>query len=358
MKSFLKRVIFLSRNKSRYKKNFLGEMEILEKNGYDVTLKEYRSFFELCHQIFAIDHCYYHAHDFLAMALGMVLGIFKKYIFIKDYHQLLLPPIMEHAAEKAVNFYEQQETWTNTLTQRDDDRFKKILELVPDRVYRVLDAGCSTGEFASRLKKKLAGPAFIVGVDKSIAALRASDNGFAKVLVKINELSFKDEAFDLVVCAEILEHLGTQVIKEALGAVKKASRKYIIISVPNGENLYFSMCKCYNCGRKFHVNYHQRSFYLNKIKKIFLPEFRLVKYMLGGSERIYYNNFLLWIKQNIAGVWLHKNSTLCFFCGKPQRFQGMTERNAISWRCDKWNKKIREKIKSRQSHIIALYERR
>ncbi|MDD5583477.1 MAG: class I SAM-dependent methyltransferase [Candidatus Omnitrophica bacterium] len=330
-------------------------MEILEKNGYAVTLKEYGSFFELCHQIFAIDHCYYHAHDFLAMALGTVLRIFRKYIFIKDYHQLLLPPIISNTADRKINFYEQPETWGVSLAERDENRFEKIVELVPEGVKNILDIGCGTGELVLRLQRKMKSRTHIVEVDRSATALSKCNADVGKISADINALPFKDKTFDLVICAEVLEHLSTTAMRDAINKIKKISSKYVIIGVPNNENLAFSMYKCYECGNKFHINLHKRSFKLGKMKKLFFPELNLKKYVFGGAERVYYNNILLWVKQNIAGVWLRKINTLCPFCGAQQKFQGLKERNAISWRCDTWNKRIRQRTGSQQSHIMALY---
>ncbi len=73
---------------------------------------------------------------------------------------------------------------------------------------RILDAGCGTGRYFSRL---LAGGSRVVGVDFSLGMLRVARRRYPNVPLIVADLHrtwpFRDGAFDAVLCALVGEHL-------------------------------------------------------------------------------------------------------------------------------------------------------
>lgn len=102
---------------------------------------------------------------------------------------------------------------------------------------RVLDAGCGAGKLGAALKKR---GCFVAGIeaDKRLADL-AGENYDRLILADIETLTclpFEEGYFDVIVFADILEHLARP--ENTLCAFKKylADSGYLLLSVPNVAN--------------------------------------------------------------------------------------------------------------------------
>lgn len=153
----------------------------------------------------------------------------------------------------------------------------------PLKAKSILDAGCGEGFTMNELNKNGIGKE-IEGVEYSKDAISLGKKLFPNLTIKqgsVYELPYKDDSFDLIVCTEVLEHLGDP--KKAIQEMLRVSKKYLIISVPN-EPLFMlsNFLRGKNLSRlgndTEHVNHwNPLSFkrYLSqnkvKIKKISLP---------------------------------------------------------------------------------------
>lgn len=105
------------------------------------------------------------------------------------------------------------------------------------RPYSILDVGCGEGFTLNTLQILKIGKK-LEGIDYSREAVKIGNIQFPKLNLKVGDIyktQFKENAFDLVICTEVLEHLDKPQI--ALKELFRISKKYIIISVPN-EPLY------------------------------------------------------------------------------------------------------------------------
>ncbi|OGE32036.1 hypothetical protein A2631_02875 [Candidatus Daviesbacteria bacterium RIFCSPHIGHO2_01_FULL_44_29] len=112
--------------------------------------------------------------------------------------------------------------------------FKALSQILrPLRVETILDVGCGEGFILAKLKQEKIGKK-LIGIDLSKAALRIGKNIHPKLTLKLGsiyKLPFKDNAFDLVLCTEVLEHLKNP--PKALAEIIRVSGRYIFLSVPN-----------------------------------------------------------------------------------------------------------------------------
>lgn len=93
----------------------------------------------------------------------------------------------------------------------------------------ILDVGCGEGFVINFLKNKN-----IIGIDISEGALTIAKikNPENRILVgDIHNLPFQKDEFDIVVAAEILEHMTKP--EKAIDEIIRVSKRYCIFSVPN-----------------------------------------------------------------------------------------------------------------------------
>lgn len=105
---------------------------------------------------------------------------------------------------------------------------------------RVLEVGCGYGSLSVYIAKK---GAHVTGIDISSEAIKISrrnmrSNNQKMVLRQADgeDLPFKDESFDLVVCCETLEHIPDYklAIDEIIRVTKKSGK--ILVTTPNSFN--------------------------------------------------------------------------------------------------------------------------
>jgi SAM-dependent methyltransferase len=95
----------------------------------------------------------------------------------------------------------------------------------------LLDAGAGEGHALDRLSKVL--PARVTAFDRNpdAVAFCAGRHPEARVEVQdIHELPYPDDAFDVVLCMEVLEHLDTPA--RALGELTRVARRALVLTVP------------------------------------------------------------------------------------------------------------------------------
>jgi SAM-dependent methyltransferase len=169
----------------------------------------------------------------------------------------------------------------HSIALDDEQRIEQSISLVPRDCSSILDIGCGDGRVTNRLTSKCVSA---VGLDSSIEALQHVKT--AKVLGDIARLPFPDKSFDLVLCCEVLEHLPYQIYQLALAEMERVAAKYVIITVPNNENLRGSSTFCPACGCFFHPGRHVRSFDRQKLGRLF-QQFSLEEYELCSPISVY-----------------------------------------------------------------------
>jgi SAM-dependent methyltransferase len=104
------------------------------------------------------------------------------------------------------------------------------------RGQKILDLGCGTGYFASKLAAE--GP-FVVGMDLDISSVKfAKKNGMGHFVVGSAErLPFKDNTFDALLSTEVLEHLPVE--DQALREVTRVGSDgaQFVLTVPSLDGI-------------------------------------------------------------------------------------------------------------------------
>jgi ubiquinone/menaquinone biosynthesis C-methylase UbiE len=217
------------------------------------------------------------------------------------------------------------------------NKIEKIFEFIPNDVKTIIDIGCSDGTITNELAKKYK----VTGVDRSANALKFVTT--TKILSSSGKIDVPDNSFDMVFSSELLEHLEDKVFGETIKEMKRISRKYIFITVPNGEVVEKDFIQCPNCGCIFNRAYHLRSFKLENTKDFF-SDYNVIKSIEFGSGKRGYNKLLLNIKHKLvpSSSWIPKywtrNSLRKSMCPKCETdFTYRYKFNLLGFFCDTLN---------------------
>lgn len=187
-----------------------------------------------------------------------------------------------------------------------------IREWIPSGVSSILDIGCGNGIITNLLAQDYD----VTGVDISLEALQ--DVQTPKIQASATAIPLESKSFDLVLSSEMIEHLDDDDLQAAVGEMIRLSKRYILISVPNREQLAKSNCKCASCGFVYHAYGHLHSFSTSALRQIF-PGYRLVREMVLGPDEKLWQPTLLKIKQKLGAQYFHPNAAvLCPACGSEQ----------------------------------------
>jgi len=153
-----------------------------------------------------------------------------------------------------------------------------IANLIPDKIHRVLDVGCSTGEVGRNLKKKI-DKLEVVGIELNEQMGILASSKLDRVIIgniEIIDLQnyFPPNYFDCVIFADLLEHLKDpwRILKKG---VKYLSDEGIVVaSIPNVRHysvIFDLLFKGYWPYRErgIHDKNHIRFFTLREIKELF-----------------------------------------------------------------------------------------
>lgn len=191
-------------------------------------------------------------------------------------------------------YYEQSAFWDKSCLEIpiEKERIEETIKAIPPDTHSVLDVGCGDGCFVNTLVSIFPNRFNrVIGLDCSDEALKHVKT--EKLNGDIADLPFEDESFDLVTSLEVLEHLPQEDFKKGISELQRVSEKYILISVPNNENLTDSLVRCPKCYCWFNVEYHMRSFNKNTLHSLF-GNFKLTEAKeIGPVERLAFNSALL-----------------------------------------------------------------
>lgn len=222
-------------------------------------------------------------------------------------------------AQKNMSFekqmYEVQEKWEESyFSEGDKRRVNFVYSLFPAETSSLLDVGCGNGILVNYLNRNNASRfERICATDRSETSLRFVET--EKVRADINDLPFGNGEFDIVTCLEVIEHLPQDVYLKALNELKRVAKKYVILSVPNAEDLVLNRVTCPKCTTAFSPFYHMRSFAKSTFSDLLDPEFKSLK--IETIEKLTVPMFPR-LKQTISR-WMHPeiypHNCICPMCG-------------------------------------------
>jgi glycosyltransferase involved in cell wall biosynthesis/SAM-dependent methyltransferase len=209
---------------------------------------------------------------------------------------------------REAEFYDQPQLWGAAPEPYQVQARADVLDILPPDVESVLDVGCGDGFITNALPQTL----HIVGADISREALAHVQR--ETVAASITKLPFEDNAFDLVMTNDVLEHLPDAEHAQALAELARVARKYVLVTVPHAEQLAASFTKCAACQTVYHVNRHHRRYSCIEMMRLLDAPFRPVEVRLSGDVTLQPADRTVGLRHEL-GLYHTWASAVCPECG-------------------------------------------
>lgn len=193
-------------------------------------------------------------------------------------------------------------------SERECARVAWTRQHVPVGVSTVLDVGSGHAGLANRLAAE---GYRVTGLDVSVVSLKRVRAH--RVQGSALSLPFMAEAFDLVVCAEVIEHLSGDERRRCLDELWRVARRHVLITVPDNEDLDANLVRCDRCGYVFNAWGHVARFDGRSVRTLFdLPPAAAVV-TLGFPEPSYWPP-LRYIRRRLLCTYGHEEHLVCPHC--------------------------------------------
>ena len=162
---------------------------------------------------------------------------------------------------------------------RERERTKDLFKLIPPSGDRALDVGARDGHMARLLAERY----------REVTALdlekpEIDQIGIVPVQGNAVSLPFDDNWFDLVLCAEVLEHIPNPDLSTVCQELQRVCRGSIVIGVPYLQDLRFGQTTCSSCGAINPPWGHVNTFSEQTLRQLF-ADFRLGQFSFVAISR-------------------------------------------------------------------------
>jgi SAM-dependent methyltransferase len=130
----------------------------------------------------------------------------------------------------------------------------------------------------------------------------------------VTELEFPNDTFDVVFCAEVLEHVPA--LEKACSEIERVARHAAVIGVPYRQDTRVGRTTCNHCG---HINPpwgHVNTFDEHKLMRLF-PRCRAIQTSFVGTTNDRTNALSTWMMDVAGNPWgVYDQQEPCVHCGK------------------------------------------
>jgi len=182
--------------------------------------------------------------------------------------------------------------------------------------YKILDMGCGSGEFISRVASETGAQCH--GIDLSSERIKECSERYPNVSFKVgafSESGYSSNAFDLVITTQTIEHLLDDDLTRAFKEISRllSPGGIVLITTRYEEDLDVGKKVCPECLAIFLHSQHLQTFSKIRLSKLLLDH-DLVVYECGRSRcRNHLNEFiparfklLNWVGYKIFGAYLDR----------------------------------------------------
>lgn len=207
-----------------------------------------------------------------------------------------------------IRYFAQDDLWNRSAVSEQLAVAEDLIELIPDSVTTILDAGCGNGTVTNQLTPRWD----VVGCDISEAAVK---HVHAPALVAdLCAIPFPDRHFDLTLSSDVIEHLPDTIYAQALAEIARVSARYILVAVPYRELLAAAEITCPGCGLRYHAHLHQRSYSIADAVSLFAPAFTAIDVRFSGESWTFQDPELVAASRRLSGLDYPFEDGVCPHC--------------------------------------------
>jgi hypothetical protein len=161
----------------------------------------------------------------------------------------------------------------------EQERIRDLFRLMPMRGKTALDIGARDGYLSLRLAQRFEN---VTALDLEMPSIAHP----AVTCVRGNaaQLEFADRSFDLVLCAEVLEHIPPAMLRKVCAELARVTRGHLLIGVPYDQDTRLGRTTCRSCGGKNPPYAHVNIFNELNMEMLF-PTLKPVKTVLVGKTQ-------------------------------------------------------------------------
>jgi methyltransferase family protein len=205
---------------------------------------------------------------------------------------------------------------------KEQNRIRSLFNLVPLSGSSAVDIGARDGYLSLRLAERF----------DSVVALDLKAPDIAHPLVEcvagdVTRLQIPDNSFQLVLCAEVLEHIPPAGLAQACSEIARIAKDAVVIGVPYRQDTRHGRTTCVLCGCKNPPWGHANRFDEDSLRTLFRGlRIERIEYVGKSLER---TNFISAFLMDLAGnpYGTYDQDEGCVECGA--RLQAPARRNLM-----------------------------
>jgi SAM-dependent methyltransferase len=189
-------------------------------------------------------------------------------------------------------------------------RSADLMRLSPSSGTQALDVGARDGHFSILLSERFDR---VYALD--LVKPKIDSDKVICVQGDATQLSYRDGEFDLVLCAEVLEHIPSKDLTVVCQELGRVSGKYLLIGVPYRQDIRVGRTTCGTCSGFNPPWGHVNTFDEDRLTELF-PRLRMVEKSFVGSSSETTNWMSAWL-MDIAGnpYGTYEQDESCIHCG-------------------------------------------
>ena len=190
-------------------------------------------------------------------------------------------------------------------------RIRDLLRIVPKNRSSVLDVGTRDGYISKKLTKHFSK---VTALD--LVRPEFEFKNVTTVPGDVTHLAFAHSSFDVVLCAEVLEHIPTAHLLKACQEIGRVAKYEVVIGVPYRQDLRIGRTTCLSCGKVNPPWGHVNCFDEKRLKHLFEGMNPIVTSFVG--ERRERTNDISTFLMDLAGnPWgTYDQGKGCIYCGE------------------------------------------
>jgi ubiquinone/menaquinone biosynthesis C-methylase UbiE len=237
-------------------------------------------------------------------------------------------------------------------TELERARTADLMRLLPSGRSTILDVGARDGHFARLASHRFDG---VTALDLVKPAL-ALDNVTA-MAGDATRLPFADGTFDVVFCAEVLEHVPA--LEQACHELARVARHEVLIGVPFEQDTRLGRTTCRACGRANPPWGHVNTFTQARLEQLFAG-LKPIEISFVGKGNGATNGLSAWLSDLAGNPWgTYDQDEPCVHCGR--RLEPPRTRPIGSRLCSKLASLVqsvqRPFVRSRANWIHVLFQK-